>query len=126
MAGTGRAAALRLPDYQRLPGGGHSPDQVQIQDEGVLSGRRHPHRPLPHGGRPERVQSLYQGGGLARGGKARQRSGGLRHPQAVLPPGAEGLPGRQKPRGQLHHGGVRLRRGQLLRRYHRLPGQSHL
>ena len=43
----------------------------------------HRHRPLPHGGRSQRLQGFHQAGGIPCGGLARQRRGRFRYPQAV-------------------------------------------
>ena len=129
LAGAGRPPADRLQHHHRLPSGGHPPHQVQEQDEGLLPEGRHHHRPLPHGGQLRRLPQVHRRGGLPRGGQAGQRRGRLGHLQAVHRPGAAGLPGLQIGGASLcplHHGGVRPRRGEQLRRHHRRPRQPHL
>ena len=120
LAGAGRPAAHRLPHHLRLPGGRHPPDQVQVRNEGVLRKGGHSRGPLASGGRRAGLSGLHRAGGLARGGEAGQRRGGLRHPQAVQRGRAEAVPGAPGAGRPLYHGGVHPRRGQFLRRHHRL------
>ena len=53
----------------------------QVRELGEVD--RYSWRPLPHGGRSQRLQGFHQAGGIPCGGQARQRRGRFRYPQAV-------------------------------------------